>query len=237
MIRSFGALLTFVLLLSAAVCAQNSQSPPAVSNLIAVLSKTVETKTAAPGDEITLKTISDVIVDGVVVIPKGTKVTGQISEVAIKSKEEPQTLLALVIDKAVRKDGSQIQLQAIVAAIAAPQKESSLASDPTYGMMHSNEPTMVGSGPRAAGSSGSLSVSSQASSNAAVATAKLQGSLDEPSVLTADSQGAIGFDGITITWRLIAPPPVTVISTKGKGLKLEAGTQMLLRMAPPRVPR
>jgi hypothetical protein len=236
MIRSFGALLTFVLLLSTAVCAQSSQSPPPVSNLIAVLSKTVETKTAAAGDEITLKTISDVIVDGVVVIPKGTKLTGQISEVAIKSKEQPQTLLALVIDKAVRKDGTQIQLQAIVAAIAAPNKDS-LASDPTYGMMHSNEPTMVGSGTRAATSSGSLSASSQASSNAAVATAKLKGSLDEPSVLNEDSQGAIGFDGISITWRLMAPPPVTVISTKGKGLKLEAGTQMLLRMAPPRMPR
>lgn len=237
MIRSFGALLTLVFLLSAMLCAQTSQSLRPVSNVIAVLTKTVEAKTATAGDEIILRAISDVIVNGAVVIPKGTKLIGQISEVAIKSKEQPQTLLAFVVDKAVKKDGVQIQLQAIVVAVAAPQKDSSLATDPTYGMMHSNEPTMVGSGPRTASSTGALPANSKAGSNAVVATANIKGSMDEPSELNEDSQGAIGYEGISITWRLLAPPPVTVIATKGKGLKLEAGTQMLLRMAPPQMPR
>jgi len=237
MIRSFGAILTFVFLLSTVLCARTSQSPPPVSNVIAVLTKAVGTKTATVGDEIVLRAISDVIVNGAVVIPKGTTLTGHISEVANKSKEQAQTLLAFVVDKAVKRDGVQIQLQAIVVAIAAPQKDSSLASDPTYGMMHSNEPTMVGSGTRTATSTGNLSANSKAGSNAAVATANIKGSMDEPSELNEDSQGAIGYEGISITWRLLTPPPATVIATKGKGLKLEAGTQMLLRMAPPQMPR
>lgn len=236
MIRSFGAVLTFVFLFSGVVCAQTTQSRPSVSNVIAVLTKTVDAKTSVAGEEVSLRTISDLVVDGEMVIPRGSKLIGHISEVAAKGKEQPQNILSFVIEKAVRKDGVQIQLQAIIAAIAAPQK-GSLADDPTYGMMHSNEPTMVGSGTRSATSSGTLSNSSQSSSNAAVATAKLRGTMDEPSELNEDSQGAIGYEGISITWRLMSPPPVTVIATKGKGLKLETGTQMLLRMAPPRLPR
>ena len=232
MIRSFGAVLSFILLFSAWIFAQTSETRPQVSNVIAVLTKTVETKSATAGDEITLRAISDVIVNGEIVIPRGAKLMGRISEVTMKSKEQPQTVLALVIDKAVRKEGLEIPLQAIAAAIAAPEKDS-FAADPTYGMMHSNEPKMVGG----AASSGGLSSSSKASSNAAVATANIKGTLDEPSVLNLDSQGAIGYEGVSITWRLSAPPPVTMIATKGKNLKLEAGTQMLLRMAPPRLPR
>ena len=235
MIRSFGAVLTFILLFSSSLFAQTSETRPQVSNVIAVLTKTVETKSATAGNEFTLRAISDVVVNGEIIIPRGAKLMGRISEVTMKSKEEPQTLLALVIDKAVRKDGVEIPLQAIAVAIAAPEKDS-FAADPTYGMMHSNEPKMITSGPRAASSDG-LSSSSKAGSNAAVATAKIKGDLDEPSVLNLDSQGTIGYEGVSITWRLSAPPPVTMIATKGKNLKLEAGTQMLLRMAQPRLPR
>ncbi|MDQ2855395.1 MAG: hypothetical protein M3R68_03635 [Acidobacteriota bacterium] len=236
MLRFFGAILTVVLLLPVLLCAQTSQSQPPVSNVIAVLTKAVDVKTTAVGDEVALRTISDVVVNGELVIPRGSKLLGKVSEAAAKSKDAPQNVLAFFIEKAVRKDGVQIQLQAIVAAIAAPQK-GSLADDPTYGMMHSNEPTMVGSGTRTTTSSGTLSAGSNASSNAAVATANIKGTMDEPSELKEDSQGAIGYEGIAITWRLMSPPPVTVIATKSKGLRLETGTQMLLRMAPPRLPR
>jgi len=131
-----------------------------------------------------------------------------------------------VIDKAVNKDGREISLQAIIAAIAAPRKDS-LATDPTYGMMHSNEPTMT---------SAHVDVTSKASSTAAVATADLKG-MDQPSLLDEESQGAIGYEGLSISWHLVVPPPITVFASKGKNVKLEAGTQMLLRMAPPTLPR
>ncbi len=236
MTRLLGAVLSLILLFYSSLIAQTSERLPQVSNLVAVLTKTVETKSATAGDEITLRAISDVVVDGEIVIARGSKLTGRIAEVTQKSKEQPQTQLAFVIDKAVRKDGVEIPLQAIAAAIAAPEKDS-LTADPTYGMMHSNEPKMVGSGVRGTSSSGGLSSSSNASSNAAVATAHIKGNSDEPTELNLDSQGAIGYEGVSITWRLMVPPPVTVITTKSKNLKLEAGTQMLLRMAPPRLPR
>lgn len=183
-----------------------------------------------------MRTVNDVVVNGAVVIPKGSKLVGHVSEVVTKGKDEPQSRLEVIIDKAVTTNDAEIPLQAIVAAVAAPQKDS-LASDPTYGMMRSNEPKLSGASPGEASRTGDLSSASKASSTAAVATANLKGASDEPLMLSDDSQGAIGYDGLSLSWHLMAPPPITVFSSKSKNVKLDAGTQMLLRMSPPRAPK
>ncbi|HXD32315.1 MAG TPA: hypothetical protein VN643_14435 [Pyrinomonadaceae bacterium] len=228
----FLVLLVAIVFSAAPATGQTSSGQPQVSNLLAVLTKAVETKTAKPGDEVILRSISDLSVDGQIVIARGSQLTGKIIEAIAKDKDNPDTFLAFSVEKAVLKNGNEIPLQAIVAALAAPRK-GSLADDPTLGMLHSNEPKMVG-GATSTSSSGNLGASSKSSSSAAVAAANLFGKLDQPTVLDADSQGAVDIEGLQITWRLLAPPPVTVISSKSKNLKLETGTQVLLRMATPR---
>ena len=232
--RQRDKVLAIVLLLSSSLTAQTGEQNR-VSTVLAVLTKSLESKSATAGQELTWRTISDVVTNGATVIPRGSKLVGHVSEVATKGKDEPQSVLAIVIDKAVTTGGSEIPLQAIIAAIVAPQ-DKSLSSDPTYGMMRSNEPKMVGANPRDAASSGELPAGSKAASTAAVATANLRGSMDEPSVLNENSRGAIGYEGLSISWHLMAPPPITVFASRSKNVKLEAGTQMLLRMAPPRLP-
>ncbi len=233
-IKREGKLLAVILLLSSTLPAQTG-SNHTVSTAFAVLTKSVDCKGATTGLEITLRTITDVVVDGDVVIPRDSRLSGHVAGVATKGKEQSQSRLALVIDKAINGSGREIPLQAIIAAIAAPQ-DTSLTSDPTYGMMHSNEPKMVGANTAGTASTGSLPPSSRAASNAAVATAELKGVRDDSLLLNENSQGAIGYDGLTITWQFTLPPPVTVFSTKSNNLKLTAGTQMLLRMVPPRLP-
>src|SRR3989442_505426 len=225
-------MLMFVLATS--LIAQTGKSSPPVSKVFAVLTKSVDTKTAKAGDELNLRTLNDVLVDGVIVIPSGSRLIGHVSEIKDKAKNAPQSQLAIVIDQAITKDEMKIPLQAIIAAIAAPQDDS-LSSDATYGMMHSNEPKMVGSRASTTASSGELSASSKASSNAAVATANLKGSMD---VLRLDenSQGVLGYEGVSGSWGLDTPPPLKTIASK-KHVKLFTGTQMLLRMAPPRLPK
>ena len=225
-------MLMFVLATS--LIAQTGKSSPPVSKVFAVLTKSVDTKTAKAGDELNLRTLNDVVVDSAVVIPSGSRVIAHVSEIKDKAKNAPQSQLAIVIDQAITKDERKIPLQAIIAAIAALQDDS-LSSDATYGMMHSNEPKMVGSRASTTASSGELSPSSKASSNAAVATANLKGSMDALR-LDENSQGALGYEGVSLSWRLDAPPPVTIIASK-KNVKLLAETQMLLRMAPPRLPK
>ena len=228
-------LLSLILFLSSSLVAAQTGNQRRVSTVYAVLIKAIESKNATVGQQVSLRTISDVMVDGAIVIPRKSSLLGHISEVITKGKDEPQSVLGLIIERAVTPDGIEVPLQAIVAAVASPQS-TGLSSDPTYGMMHSNEPKMVAS-PGSSVTSGGLSSASKAGSTAAVATANLKGAMDEPSVLNEDSQGAVGYEGVSITWHLMAPPPVTVFSSSGKNVKLEAGTQMLLRMATPRLAR
>jgi hypothetical protein len=206
-----------------------------VSTVVVVLTRTLESKGAIPDQEVNLLTIGDVVVGGEVVIPRGSKIACHVAEVITKGKDEPQSALAIIVDKAVTGRGVEIPLQAIVVAVARPT--NSLSSDPTYGMMHSNEPRMAGTSPGGTASAGGMSSSSKTSSTAAVATANIKGRMDEPSLLNENSQGAVGYEGLSLSWHLIAPPPVTVFASKGKNVKLEAGTQMLLRLATPQVPK
>lgn len=231
--RCWPVLLLAFLLCSTLLTAQTTKEP-AVSKVFVVLQKSVDTKTAAIGDELTLTTLNDVVSDNSVVIPKGSRILARIAGAVAKGKDEPKSVLAVRIDKAVTLAGNEIPLQAIIAAIAAPP--SSLTSDPTYAMMHSNEPKMTGSAQGVA-NSGTLSASSKASSTAAIATAAIKGRMDEPFLLNENSQGAAGYEDVSIAWHLTMPPPLTVFATKAKTLKLEAGTQMLLRMAEPRLPK
>jgi hypothetical protein len=61
--------------------------------------------------------------------------------------------------------------------------------------------------------------------------------MDGGLILTHDSQGAIGISDLTLSWRLNAAPAVTVFSSKGKNIQLNAGTQVLIRMATPQSAR
>ena len=232
------SLIVMMALLSSLFAQSNNTAPlvPAVSTLIGVLTSSLESRSATVGQEFTLKTISDLVVEGQLIIPRGSRVLGHVTEAVTKGKDQSHSELSLVIEKAVRPDGSEVPLQGIIAALVAPQN-TSLSDDPTYGLLHSNEPAQrisasstVGSG----GGSGTLPAASKAGSTAAVATANLKGPMDLPTVLDADSQGAYGYEDFSMAWHLITPPPITVISSKGKNVKLKAGTQMLLRMAPPR---
>jgi len=215
--------------------AQTEKGTPPVSTVFAVLTKAIDARSAGPGMGVTLRTISDVVVNGETVIPRGSQLFGRVVEARAKDKDNPQSVLALTISRAIRKDESEIPLQAIIAAVAAPQKDS-LADDPTYGMMHSVEPNMAG-GAAGTTTSGQLSPHSKVNSTATLATADIKGGSDVPLLLKENSQGALGYDGVTLSWQLAAPPPVTVFASKGKNLELKAGTQMLLRMAPPRAAR
>jgi hypothetical protein len=192
----------------------------AVTTVFAVVVKRLDTKSARLDQELTLRTIRDVVLDGVVIIPSGSRVVGHVVEVATKGKGSQQSILAIVIDNAVLETGTEIPLQAIIAAVAAPP-EDALSSDPTYGMMHSNEPRMDAKGAASAARTGDLSPSSKADSTATVSTARINGGTDKGLLVKADSQGAIGFSDLSLTWRLTSPPAISVFSSNNKEVKLE----------------
>jgi len=232
--RSVLSPIMLLLVLSVPVLAQET-NPEKVTSAFAILTTSVDTKSATEGQQLTFRIVADLIVKGVVVIPRNSTVYARVSQAHAKSKDQSQSALAIVIEKARRPDGIEVPLQAIIAAVAAP-KDNSLSSDPTYGMLHSNEPKMSGSGAGSASRTGDLTPSSKASATAAVATAGINGPMEEGFILNESSAGAIGYEGLSLSWGLAAPPPFTIFVNKNKSIKLNAGTQVLLRMAPPHLP-
>ena len=235
MTKSACLVFSILLMVSTSLKAQSRNSPH-VSTVIAVLEKSLDSKNATAGQEIALLTLTDVVVSGETIIPKGSRLIGQTADAGARGNDDRKTVLAIRIDKAITNQGAEISLQAIIAAIKAPADDS-LTADPLYGMMHSNEPKMIGSGAGSAAGTGNLSASSKATSTAAVATAQVKGGMDSSPQLSDDSQGAIGYEGMSISWSLDVPPPLTLFMSKAKSIKLKAGTQVLLRMAEPHVAR
>ena len=100
-----------------------------------LLSKSVDAKKNKPGDEITAKTADDIKFDGQVVIPKGSRVIGHVTEAQARSKGHEASSLGIAFDRIVMKDGSEVPLSASIQAIAQSETaaQSSVEDEPPMG--------------------------------------------------------------------------------------------------------
>src|SRR5258707_7380346 len=87
----------------------------------ATLSQPVDAKKNKPGDQVTAKTTEASKSEGKVVIPKGSKLIGHVTECKQRSKEEKESALGIVFDKAMLKNGEEIPLNVTIRALGAAQ--------------------------------------------------------------------------------------------------------------------
>jgi len=109
---------------SASTSANAGRSSAALSNgtaMNAALSQPVDAKKNKPGDPVTAKTTEATKSEGKVVIPKGSKLVGHVTECKQRGKEEKESALGMVFDKAILKNGEEIPLNVTLRAIAAAQ--------------------------------------------------------------------------------------------------------------------
>ena len=182
------------------------------------LDQTLDFKTAKAGDKIALHLARDLVVNGKTLMPRDTT----LSATVVDAKDG--NAISIVLDKATLKSGQGIPLMGIIAAVATPPDD--LSQDPFYSMNHSTEPSQR---------TGNSSSTSLASSGAAAQTAIMKGENYPKSSLREDSSGAIEISGLTLSWILDKPPAKTVMTAKKKNFKLNKGTEVLLRMAPPQM--
>lgn len=182
------------------------------------LDQTLDFKVAKPGDQIVLHLTRDLVVNGKTLMPRGTA----LSATVVDAKDG--NAVSIVLDKAKPKSGQDVPLMGIIAAVAIPPGD--LSEDPFFSMNHSTEPTQR---------TGNAAAGSAVGSSAAAQTAVLKGQNDPKSNLQEDSSGAIGIEGLKLNWVLDKPPATTVLVSKKKNFKLLAKTEVLLRLAPPRM--
>ena len=227
----------------------------------AELSKTVEAKKCKPGDRVEAKATKDVksSSDGQVVVPKGSKIIGRVTEAKARGKGQAESSLGILFEKAVTKDGQEIPLNVVIQAVAA--SHSTLAAESAAHdtmAMTSTAGSAAGSG-RASGGGGLVGGVTSTATGAVGATtgavggvgqtaggtlgATTQtaagvtgavggvGGLDTMGNFTSNSSGVLGLRGLSLQSASAGSASGSVVSSSTQNVRLDSGTRFLLRAA------
>lgn len=244
---------------AASASAQTGQSSANLSSgtaFNATLSKRIDTRKNKPGDPVTAKTTQATKSNGEVVIPKGSKLVGHVTETKARAKGESESALGIVFDKAVLKNGQEIPLNVAIQALAASQTaaNSSLVQDDlsagggavggaTAGGRASGGGVLGGVGSTAGATAGTVTntaanvggvAGGAANSTANVAgtasgtTRGAVGGLNGAGQLTTNSQGVFGLQGLNLNSAASNNTQGSLITSTSKNVHLDSGTQLLL---------
>jgi hypothetical protein len=215
------------------------------STVQAELTKPVDVRKNKPGDEVVAKTTQDVKSEGHVVIPKGSKIVGRVTQAQARAKGQEESQLGMAFDHAVLKDGTQVPAAFTIQAIGRSESEAAAATAAeTDGMMAGGSAGGMTSGGGGAGMQGrgglggvtstaggvvnnTGSVAGGAVNTAGNAGAGVTGGVTGN--LGATSQGVVGMPGMTLSSATSSMAGVgSVISSKESNVRLDSGTRMIL---------
>jgi hypothetical protein len=236
---------------STATSAKAGQSSASLSGgtaMNATLSQPVDAKKNKPGDPVTAKTTEATKSEGRTVIPKGSKLIGHVTECKQRSKEEKESALGIVFDKAILKNGEEIPLNVTIRALAAAQTAaaSSVGSDDlsagggATGSAHAISGGALGGVRSTAGAATGVVTNTAANAggvasgavnstvNAAGAARGAVGGLNAAGQLTSNSQGVFGLEGLNLNTAAANSTQGSLITSTSKNVHLDSGTQLLL---------
>ena len=217
------------------------QSPPQSvrfefgATLNSVLSDTIDARKCKPGDIVKAKTSEDVLAGGIVVIPRGAKLVGHVTEAQPAAKAGEQARLGFVFDRADLKDGRQVPLHTAFYALAAPEgagdRNSSLGG---FGGGFGGGSDAVGNMVSAASRSSSDDTGPLGGGSARHEELKPSpgaiGGLNSKGTLFASSRGVFGLEDISLEPNTVPSSGSSVILADARTVHLASGTRMLLSL-------
>jgi uncharacterized cupredoxin-like copper-binding protein len=216
---------------SSAEAAAKAATLPSGTAVNAELNSSVDSKKVKVGDRVEAHTTEAVRYDGKVIVPKGAKLEGHVTEATARSKGDSGSTLAIQFDKAIPKKGEEISLNVAILAIAAPQSDFSGGSpgpgrDPMGGVGAS----AAGGSPMGASRPVNPGTGTPADPSGATPGAPVD-STTEPSgrsQLSANSRGVYGLKDLKLIAASSNTSQATVITSSGKNVHLDSGTRLLL---------
>jgi hypothetical protein len=196
--------------------------------------------------------------DGKTVMPKGTKLMGHVTQASARGNGESESALGIVFDKAILKNGQEIPLNAGIQALASGQSAASTAGPDldTFGSaggsaagsgVAGGRGALGGVGSTAGGAAGAVTntaanvgggaggaLNSTVNSTASAAgslngvSSGATGGLNTAGQLTSDSHGVFGLNGLNLNSAAANGTQGSIITSAGKNVHLDSGTQMLL---------
>jgi hypothetical protein len=188
----------------------------------AQLSKSIDAKKAKAGEPVEAKISVDLLAHGQIVIPRNTKIVGHITSAKPHTKDSPDSSIGIAFDRIITKDGKESPLKAAIQAIGPPLAYNNAPGGPggaDSAPQGQQPPSTMGTRdmPRmGASGTGSYGMNAPPADN---------GSSGHVPVLTPQSQGAVGMNKITLSGEADA----TVIRSDSQNVRLETGTQLMLK--------
>jgi hypothetical protein len=229
---------------------QSSVSLSGGTSVNATLSQPVDARKNKPGDQVTATATETIKSEGRVVIPRGSKLIGHVTQCKARSKEEKESALGILFDKAVWKSGQQIPLNVTIQALAAAQSATlaSAGADDfpagagagatgtargsgasTLGGVRSTAGAATGAVANTAANVGGIAGGAVGSTvNAAGATRGPLAGLKAAGQLTSNSQGVFGLNGLKLSSAAPSSMQGSLITSTTKNVHLDSGTQLLL---------
>jgi hypothetical protein len=212
------------------------------STVQAELVKPLDAHKNKVGDEVVAKTTHDVKSEGHVIVPKGSKLIGHVTEVKAHSKEQATSELGIAFDHAILKNGAEMPLALGIQAIGRSQANATATEDDTMmasgggGAMGSTSVRPSGGGGMVGGvrsTAGGVvnTAGSTAGSTAgtAVNTTGAAGGAVSGS-LSSTSQGVVGLQGLSLSSDTSNSTHASVVSSSTGNVHLDGGTEMVLRV-------
>jgi hypothetical protein len=214
--------------------AQTAALPPGAA-IRATITSSIDSKKLKKDDKVTAETNAETKMGDKIVMPRGAKLVGHVTHSAARSKGDAYSSVGIVFDKAILKHNQEIPLNVTIEALAsAPQSAMSAAPDmgpspsPAGGMSGRPGTPSTTPPPTANNSSNVENTIGNTDTNNANAGKGAVGGLDNSGMLTPQSRGVFGLQGIGLAAGTLGAEPGTVITSTGKEVRLDSGTQVLL---------
>jgi hypothetical protein len=231
--------------------------------ILAEFSQSLNVKKLKPGDPIKAQVSQDVLSHGKIIIPVESKLVGHVTEAKAYQAEDRESRLGIVFDKVILKHPREVDFLAVVQRLEPPVERLSRVDKPSQmlpvggmgGGAMSPVPMTTGmsNGPSRGGANSSSS--SIATNPAGAPTFSPPPSPSDPPsrvrrgtgpVAPAEQQqamstgmplGVFGIKGLTLLPGPNVNTPGPVILSRTGDVKLENGTQVLLRVTDANVPQ
>lgn len=223
-----------------------SASLSADTTIDAELTKTVDARKAKPGEEVAAKVRNDVRQDGKVILRRGTKLIGHVTQAQARAGGQANSQLGIVFDRAEIKGGQSLELHAAIQALAPAARASyddaamsDVGTSPsagrpmgTGGGLGTGGGALGSAGGAVAGATNTVGGVAQGAGGAVAETGRAAGRTTAGAAgsLNASSHGVLGMPGLQMSSELSNTTNGTVLVSNDKDIRLDSGTQMVLRV-------
>lgn len=217
----------------------------------AALTAPVDSKKARAGDRVSARTAEAVTSEGKVVLPKGTKLLGHVTQASARAKGDTESSLTITFDRAILKGGQEVPLSVVIRALASAETGGREAETYPMDNVGANGASATGAGGHGAGvgvgsaaggavgtaanAAGHVSRRADAAVNSTASTTTnisgSQGAVGGPNAagqLASNRQGVFGLKGLNLSAATSSSTQASVITSDGKNVHLDSGTRMLL---------